>query len=222
MKIKTIEELNDNIDKDFAWRKLDLINLKSNIVSCSNNSIPLNSSLRAGVTLLYAHWEGFIKYTAEQYLCYISSYVKINRLKNSELQCNLVSINLKDKVNKRYFSSKKNKPHIELLKEIITQYNERACIPYKDIIKTHSNLNSDVLKDIISTLGLDYLEEYSLKENLIDSTLLKTRNEVAHGNYSTIGKEQYFELHRDVLNLMILFKNQVIDASILEQFKKSS
>ncbi len=71
MKIRTVEELQERIDEDFAWRRKELTYLENNIKSSKPHNI--KTDLRAGIVLLYAHWEGFIKSAAENYLTFVAS-----------------------------------------------------------------------------------------------------------------------------------------------------
>jgi MAE_28990/MAE_18760-like HEPN len=55
---------------------------------------------------------------------------------------------------------------------------DRRCILPKDPISTASNLSSELFKEITDILGIDF-SVYSTKSVLIDTELLKTRNEIA-------------------------------------------
>ena len=72
MKIKNIEELEDRIDGELAWRKKELISIKNDIRSSENKDISERSRLiRSGIAMLYAHWEGAIKSLAENTILYM-------------------------------------------------------------------------------------------------------------------------------------------------------
>lgn len=74
MKIRTLNDLQDMIDAEMAWRKKELYALKSNIQS--SRAFAKETALRSGIALLYAHWEGAIKNIAYYYLIFVS-YQKI-------------------------------------------------------------------------------------------------------------------------------------------------
>lgn len=61
MKIRTLEDLNDRLTADLVWRKIEIADLKALIENRSFSDSKHNTLLRGGVTLLYAHWEGYIK-----------------------------------------------------------------------------------------------------------------------------------------------------------------
>ncbi|MBD2666493.1 MAE_28990/MAE_18760 family HEPN-like nuclease [Richelia sinica] len=65
MKIRTVEQLSDILARELAWRKVELSALKSLIDSKSFASGKRKALLRSGITILYAHWEGFVKVAAK-------------------------------------------------------------------------------------------------------------------------------------------------------------
>ena len=75
MKIKSKEELIDNLTADLAWRKKELTTLYNNVETANSKNLP--TALRCASVLLYAHWEGFVKNSAESYLTYIK-FQKLN------------------------------------------------------------------------------------------------------------------------------------------------
>ena len=65
MKIRTKEEFQDAVDSETSWRKKELSAINSNISSARKFS--KNTALRAGIAMLYAHWEGLVKKVASYY-----------------------------------------------------------------------------------------------------------------------------------------------------------
>ena len=59
MNIRTQEDLGEFLDRELAWRKKELSLVKLSLDSSRTEQIP--SSVRAGICMLYAHWEGFIR-----------------------------------------------------------------------------------------------------------------------------------------------------------------
>lgn len=90
MKIRTIEKLQDVLDDDFAWRKKELIDFQMMIHSTKNRTI-----CRMGLALLCAHFEGFIKKSANYYIIFVAS----QNLKISELKINFAAISCKGSFN---------------------------------------------------------------------------------------------------------------------------
>ena len=82
-------------------------------------------------------------------------------------------------------------------------------------------MSSDILKEITCTLGIDF-SVYSTKSVLIDIKLLKTRNEIAHGNYLTVDREEYIELHTEIMGMLDIFSNQIQNAAINKDYMRNS
>jgi hypothetical protein len=95
MKIRTLEHLNQRLTDDLIWRKKEISDLKSLIESKNFSTSKHNAILRSGVTLLYAHWEGYIKTAATSYL----EFVARQQLIYDRLAINFVAIAMKFKLN---------------------------------------------------------------------------------------------------------------------------
>lgn len=221
MKIKNLEELEDKIDDEIAWRKKELISIKNDVRSSEIKDISEQSRLiRSGIAMLYAHWEGAIKSLAEYYLIYVSSL----NLRYCELKNNFLAIDMKESLNK-YAETKKASIHNKFLHDLYEKQNQPSKIPYKNIIKTNSNLKMDILKEITETIGLDF-SPYELKKMLIDQRLLGNRNQIAHGErlerlegISNIS--DFLELHEAVYELIELFANNIKTAAQNEDYKSN-
>jgi len=216
-KIRTPEQLDINLAEAIIWRKRELNVIKHLVTSSSSNSEKQRCFTRAGIALLYAHWEGFIKEAALAYL----NFVSVQGLKYEELAPNFIAFAMKAELNK---ASQTNKAEIynEVVDFFLSGLTEKSNISYDDnAINTESNLKSHVLKNIVYSLGLDY-SAFATKEILIDERLLKQRNDIAHGKYLPINEKFYVELHEEILGLMELFLNQVINAASLNQYKRNS
>lgn len=214
MKIRTEYEFQDVVDKEVSWRKKELSALKSNIYS--TRKFAKNTALRAGIALLYAHWEGMIKNIATYYLC----YVNYQNCKYSELKPNFLALSIKDEL---CIFNKTNKAsvHNKILQLIKSKGAAKAIIPYENIIKTNSNLNSVIFVEIMETIGLDY-KMYESSFVLIDEVLLKMRNEIAHGERIetlSLDEDRFNEIYNSITSLMNSFVNQVCNAVSLKAYK---
>lgn len=211
MKIRTKEEFIDILDEEIAWRKKELSFLRSNIKKHAPN---YKTHMRSGILLLYAHWEGFIKNSCDYYLLYLKSL----RLKYSEVTNNIIAFGLKYEL-ATFEQTNKSTLHCKIVDFLLNRLDERANVPTQDIIKTGSNLNSIILKEILTTVGLDY-SVYELKGNLIDTVLLKHRNSIAHGEYVDLEEVDYDDLYREMLGIMEDIKNRLSNLVVLEGYKK--
>ena len=215
MKIKSSENFFDTISEDLVWRKKELTSIRSR-VDLSKNKKSQDFEIRAGVLLLYAHWEGFTKYSTECYL----NFVKYKKLKYNELSTNLLALSLKSYIHE-FKTSFQHKMHADFLNFIENNLNERAKWNLENAIDTKSNLNSEVLKNILSVIGVP-LNDFELKFNLIDEQLLKNRNSIAHGNYLLIDKKEYLNIHKEIFTLMDILFNELTNLVSMKKYKKSA
>ncbi|NES82458.1 MAG: hypothetical protein F6K10_14210 [Moorea sp. SIO2B7] len=214
MKLRTAEQLSDRLSKDLAWRKKELSEVKSLVENKSSSSSKHKALIRSGICLLYAHWEGFIKLAANSYL----EYVRMQTLCYEELASNFLALAMKEKLKE---AKETNKPslYIPVCDFFLEELNKRCSLP-KDAISTASNLSSEIFKEITHTLGIDF-SPYSTKSVLIDTKLLKTRNEIAHGEYSIFDREEYLELHTQVISILDIFRNQIENAAINKDYMRN-
>lgn len=211
--IRTLEQLSDSLAADLVWRKKELADLKSLIGTGRMSSSKEKALLRSGITILYAHWEGFVKTAASSYL----EYIAMKRLRYSELSSNFVALALKAKLSQ---ANETNKATIftEAIDFIRSQLEERSSVPYRDVVQTGSNLSSSIFREITCILGLDY-SLYETKQVLIDEKLLARRNNIAHGEYLLLDKQDYLELHSQVINMMDTFRNQIENCATCESYR---
>ena len=73
-KIETVEELETKLQEDLAWRKKEMLSIKMMADKGDANESIL---LRSGITMLCAHFEGFVKFASNCYVKYVSAQ-KIN------------------------------------------------------------------------------------------------------------------------------------------------
>jgi hypothetical protein len=211
--MRTLDELEDDLSAEIAWRRTELHSLLAHVRSARGPS--LSSLCRAGVALLYAHWEGYTKHALSQYL----KYVARRRLTLGELQNCFVALALNAKLAKAQGLSQAQHS-IELVSTIRDATHERLHIPSKDGVDTQSNLNSDLCLELFSSLGLD-ATPFMTKKGLIDYTLLAARNKIAHGEYVDIDRKGYEELHHEVLEMLGTVKRLVIDAAENKRYRKA-
>ncbi|MDB9308957.1 MAE_28990/MAE_18760 family HEPN-like nuclease [Aphanizomenon sp. CS-733/32] len=209
---KTEQMLIDNLHEDFAWRIKELSIIKSKIPSQQNEE--QHALIRAGITLLYAHWEGFIKNAAENYL----NFVSLKGLNHNQLQSCFVALCFKKQINEL----KTNKFELQqtLVDFMLNELNKRAYIPYEGIIDTKSNLKFWVFRDICIIIGVDY-KKYQLKEKKIDADLVERRNKIAHGKYLLVDYDGYTDIYNIVVKMMEDMKNDILDAAMNEKYRKN-
>lgn len=211
--IRTKEELVDKIGQDHVWRLREIAELKNLIEEPSTSELRKRVLCRSGIALLYAHWEGFVKKSGTYFL----EYVAAQRHNISELRSNFITLLVRGRIDK---ASETNKYSAfdEVTRYIIDNQKTRARIPTKNVVDTQSNLSTNVLKEIMWCLGLEY-KFYESKEKLIDLMLVGRRNHVAHGESIEIDSDDFVEMVDEVLGLMNTFKNLLENSCITESYK---
>jgi hypothetical protein len=187
--------------------------LRSSVLSAHPSD--RSTCIRAAVALLYAHWEGFIKAASEAYL----SFVALQGLRYNELSPGLLAVCFRGHlVSLREVSGLA--AHKDFAEFVLTGLSSRARLRTEGAVQTKSNLDSRRLKYIICMLGLDF-SPYELKQNLIDTQLLKWRNTIAHGQYLCPSQEDFESLYQDVAALIRDFKDQLANAAAQGNYRRT-
>ena len=207
MKIRTTDELLEKLDGALAWRKKELIDYKL-IVEKNKGSLLQKPLTRAGIALVYAHWEGFIKEASGYYLLYLSTL----KLKPSDLSLNLLTLSVFDKIVKANDADK-----CYDIVQFLNNPESRCKIPQN--IDTESNLKSSVLKKIMFLLDLNYTY-YETRANFIDANLLGKRNEIAHGEFRNIDYSEFEEVLEFVMKYSEIYKNEIINSAVQKKYTK--
>lgn len=219
-KIRSAEQLSDRLSEDLIWRKKELSQIQALVLRRDLPPDGQELCIRSGIVMLYAHWEGFIKSASNSYL----EYVALQRLCYDQLATNFLALAMKAKLSEAVETNKPSR-YIPVCDFFLSGLRQRCDLPYKNLPKdlpfSSANLNSQVLREMLSILGLDF-SPYSTKAKLIDVKLLKKRNEIAHGLYLQSDRDDYLELHQAVLDMLGLFRNQVENAVANESFMRKT
>jgi len=209
--IRTLTQFQDTLDREMGWRVKEIGVFK---VASKKNSAESRTFIRAGIALAYAHWEGFIKAASEHYLNYVDHQGHTYR----ELKTCFAIFGLKSKLHS-LSASRKSASNIEAFDFIISELEQPARMQMSSAIDTESNLTSKVFANIAMSLDID-LGEFETKFNLIDESLVKRRNKVAHGEYIDLGGREFSELVTEVLELMRSYKTELENAASRESYKR--
>lgn len=213
MKIRSKLEFTDALDKNLAKRKRALSNLLAAYVrSRPHEAVPF---AYAAVCLLYGHWEGFIKFAAT---CYVN-YVASQRLRCRDLSAGILSLTIRERLRSSR-QSKRLGIHREVVEGIRERSHETAKLSWRDSIETFDNLSTEVLSEIIATLGLEP-GYYLAKKLIIDDRLLGRRNTIAHSGYAGVEDVEYQALHSEVVALMERFRDDLENAVTRELYRRA-
>lgn len=218
MKIKSKENFLDFIQSERAWRKKELTSIKSLIHGSRRSNTEV--LIRSGVLLLYAHWEGYVKKVCEGFFCYMN----FKGLKYSQLQPNFMALGVSEEFNWN-FPQKKYSSYAKAVTFVLNKAQERNFnIDVSARVDTKSNLNYEVLLNLLNMLGVVY-EHFENNQHHIDNRLLKYRNAIAHGERTdnnpdlNITFDDFTDLDSRIGELMDHFETLVINHVELESYK---
>src|SRR6266481_7606632 len=135
-KIRTLTNLQEALDAEMSWRIKEISDFRFATKAQTTSS---RTFLRAGVALVYAHWEGFIKVASEHYLNFVDNQGHIYR----DLKTCFVVFGLKGRL-ASLSDSRKAKPNIETLDFVFAEMDKPAKMSMSSAIDTESNLTSKV------------------------------------------------------------------------------
>jgi len=212
-KIRTLDQLQEKLDADMGWRIKEISQFK---IATKANNDSARTFVRAGVVLLYAHWEGYIKSASENYLNYVVYQGHIYR----ELKTCFAVFGLKGKLSAINISMKA-RANIEALEFVLTGMDKPAQMNMASAIDTESNLTSKVFQNIAISIEID-TTPYETRFKMIDESLVGRRNKVAHGEYIDLDIDDFFTLVDDVLNIMRNYKTDIQNAASLKRYKRAT
>jgi len=216
MKIRTLYDLEDELDSELAWRKKEMT-LAINHFLSSKSDVSKQYNLRGALLLIYAHWEGYIKKASEAYLEYVIS----QRMTYDLLKSNFLAVGLANHVeNAADIKGIKNKKNIIdfVLNDLSTTkfYGKSS-----EMVFAESNLNIEILEKICLSIGVD-IKILSADKHWIDNRLLQFRNKAAHGD-RIFSKEIDFkieDLKSEIQALLDRYRNLISNAAVTKEYLK--
>lgn len=214
--IITLAHLQDALDSERVWRVKELSTIRKKLLPTkdrlrNNTKEEELAHLRPCITMIYAHWEGFVKAACDTYL----HFVAMQRVPYSKMRAPFLALAARKYVAD---SGEKGARADRVIAKFYTEdINLRAFLPYKKGIDTKSNLWFEVFQEIYESLGLSW-KAYELKSNLIDMKLVGKRNAIAHGRYIDVKQEDVEELFDGVIELMDNIKDQILDAAASKNY----
>lgn len=211
-KIRTLNQLQNILDKELSWRFKEVASLK--MLVRKSNGMDRSTAVRASIPLLYGHWEGFIKNSATHYLKFING----QSIKYRDLASCFVVFGVKKKINELSISTQ-SEASIGAVEFLLHELDNAATLKVDSAIRTDFNLSSKVFVNILRSINID-IKKYEARFHLIDESLLNRRNHIAHGEYLDVEPEGFRALADEILNMLRWFKTDIENAASLEQYRK--
>jgi MAE_28990/MAE_18760-like HEPN len=212
-KIRTASQLQQTLDANMAWRVREISTFR---LASKKDSVERDTMIRAGIAMIYAHWEGFIKAASEAYLEYVNNQGHLYR----DLQTCFVVFGVKGKLS-LLGDSRQAKTNIEVLNFVLTEMDKPAKMALSAAIQTSSNLTSTVFCNIATSIGVSTLK-YETRFPLIDESLVNRRNSIAHGEYLALDPNGFINLADEVYMMMRWYKTDLENAASLQSYRRTA
>ena len=206
--------IQEELAVDIDWRNAELAELRVILHKAHLTPVQRETYIRYIVPAIYAIWEGFVKksiglYSKEIY----NSNVSLVSL-HENLLTHAITMDDKLALDRARTNFKTQKEFSLYISDFLNKE-----FPIDGKIPTKSNINSEVLSDILERFNLDVIEK-KLKSKL--DKLLKFRNTIAHGDNSIPVKEENIdEFISLVQDLMVVIFDKIDYAVINKTYKKS-
>ena len=200
------------ITEDRNWRIKEISDLK-NAIRRGDKSMQ-RVLLRALVAICYAHWEGFVRFSARKYL----EYVAIRRFQYRDLDRQFFRNYFLPRLAALSASKTSISERCALVDEILNASDRRFSQPNDDLINTKANLNFEVFTDICLVCSVP-TEPFADRATFIDVLLLKRRNAIAHGEETMVAIDDLDTIAADTIGLMRTFGDVLENRVILQTYK---
>jgi hypothetical protein len=210
VKAHTPTDLQSAIYDDLVWRRREMSPLITLIQSVGY--VDQRAVVRASVPLLYAHWEGVSKYSAQRYL----EFVSFRRLKYKDLKpafLLLASVGTISEIAKS--CPKEAVVLLDLLRDREKAVNKAS---FRRKINTSSNLRFETLVDILCACGLDPTS-FKDERSFINDELCDPRNEIAHGVGGAPPSDLIIKRRDRAFLLMAKLETLFVNAAVNEDYR---
>jgi hypothetical protein len=121
----------------------------------------------------------------------------------------------------QFRETRKARLHIALAEFFLSGLENKALFRNTSALDTRSNLNAEVFENIATSIGIDPAG-YEAKYHLLDESLLRRRNEIAHGEYLDIDRDGFDHLLSEVVTLLRQFKTDIQNSAVLGSYLNKS
>jgi len=193
----------DDLDRQLVRRTKELAQLNL-LVKSERQHYEQDVINRLVIPHAYSHYEGFIKHASILFLKYIIG------IYNPE---NVVPHNILALEIQKHMETGKSKSIVEYINLINIIREKQTHISFKpeSVINTHSNLKSDVLKEIMVICDLRYDAYWQGKSLFIDNTLLRYRNQISHGELISLDIKTVIDCLSSVIEIIRTYKQKLDD-----------
>lgn len=208
----TAANFSAQITEDRNWRIKEISDLKSAIMRGDEGMRKV--LLRALVAICYAHWEGYVRFSAKKYL----EHVALRRFQFRNLDRQFFRNYFLPRLATLSTSKASIAERCALVDEILNASDRRFSKVNDDLINTKANLNFEVFTDICIVCGVSK-EPFADKATFINVVLLKRRNAIAHGEDTLVALNDLDTIASDTIGLIRAFGDVLENRVVLQTYK---
>jgi len=199
------------VTEDFTWRVRELSDLKQVIRLSGNSYAPV--ARKAGLALIYAHWEGYVVFVAAAYLTYIAKRKPVL----ARLMPSLHAVSLTGHIQEW----QRQRDSIGLRLKMVEIFRSMEAQQFKKVphgaINAGGNLNFERFSDICRVMMIDAATIITDKEYL-DNEIVGVRNRIAHGGNIIVDDDRLSKASDFVLSSMRTFRTDIENCVLSRTF----
>lgn len=208
----TAENFITQITEDRNWRIREISDLKA-VINRSDDGMR-KVLLRALVAICYAHWEGYIKFSAKKYFEHIS----LRKIQYKNLDGQFFKNYFLPRLAALSVSKTSIAERCALIDQILNSADQKFTRVNEDLVNTKSNLNFEVFAEICLMCGV-LAQDFNDFSGFIDIMLLKRRNSIAHGEETMVSFSELDDITSKTIELMRKFGNLLENRVVMEEYK---
>ena len=192
------------IERDLDWRESELALMRKFLTDSAVKKIAKHVLFRSAWTLLYAHFEGFVKFALTVYF---------DALMRSRIRCDQLPMDMKCFALQNCLRDARSLSSADFL-NFIVEFREGHLnkVPVFPEVDTKSNLSASVLEGLLKNANIN-LPSLPLHDQKID-TLVRRRNKIAHGERDMITEIDYYLSYENAVLVLAYELAYEIDSKI--------
>lgn len=211
-KAYTEAEFSSQITQDRNWRLKEISDLKGAIRRA--DPILQRVLLRALITVSYAHWEGYVRFSARKYM----EHIALRKFQFAQLDRQFFKNYFLPRLGGLLTSKASISERCKLVDEILDSSSSKFSKVNDDLINTKANLNFEVFCDICTICGV-HVKKFEGGKSFIDVIILKRRNEIAHGENTFVSINDLDEVADRIISMMRMFGDELENQISLQSYR---
>ena len=212
-KLGSVDDFSTYLTEEFNWRVKEISDVRR---AADDQSRGYETGVRkAALALTYAHWEGYVKFSAEAYLKYISA----RKFRYDQLTSQFAAIEVPKIIRKAISDGSGVAAGITFIERMSGLMQETYRDSKTTYLPVEGNLNFERFCEVCSICGVDHrkiLEDGTF----LDSRVLAVRNKIAHGSSITVSSIELREAGDFVIDRLRAFRNEIELAVISKKFAR--